>query len=440
MLYLGESLILVFFLLMLVFPSVLQLERGILLALICFGAIAILFRSPERWRVAKPVLACLLICISFSIFGIAIGLINSTPGAISVGTVYVLWPLIFVFFMGFSSRIETYIRLQKTLIIGIAIATVSGLLLVLSNYFGFISVFINPYFDLLDSGVGLYDNRIEAKLLSMGLVIYGIPFLVTLIVNIARENSWGASTRWMLFSIVILSLSVIYMVVSGRRAFLIIGLLSIPLSILVLKLSNTGHSFSYKSILKFSLLSIILFLLGMLAGKFIFDLDYEKIWIDLIEGFNFDDSSNISAYRRTVQFEALIAGWLDSPIIGAGHGAAAWDKIGEQRQAWAYELQYIALLFQVGILGLTIYSLAVIWLMYQMIRLSKIYSDLATLITPSLTGLICFLIANATNPYLSKFDFLWVIFIPVGLVNIGLLREQKQQSHRTTINGVSPCV
>jgi hypothetical protein len=40
---------------------------------------------------------------------------------------------------------------------------------------------------------------------------------------------------------------------------------------------------------------------------------------------------------------------------------------------------------------------------------------------PFLAGLICFMIANGTNPYLAKFDYMWIIFIPVALLNSGLL-------------------
>jgi hypothetical protein len=42
---------------------------------------------------------------------------------------------------------------------------------------------------------------------------------------------------------------------------------------------------------------------------------------------------------------------------------------------------------------------------------------------PVLAGMTCFLIANATNPYLGKFDCLWVIFLPIALINYGLLNS-----------------
>jgi len=38
-----------------------------------------------------------------------------------------------------------------------------------------------------------------------------------------------------------------------------------------------------------------------------------------------------------------------------------------------------------------------------------------------LTGFMSFMIANATNPYLAKFDYMWVFFIPVAIMNSNLL-------------------
>lgn len=46
-------------------------------------------------------------------------------------------------------------------------------------------------------------------------------------------------------------------------------------------------------------------------------------------------------------------------------------------------------------------------------------------ILPVLVGTACFLIANTTNPYLAKFDYIWVVFLPVALINIWLLDKNK---------------
>tara|TARA_B110000971_G_C19803123_1_gene405305 strand:- start:163 stop:378 length:216 start_codon:yes stop_codon:yes gene_type:complete len=39
------------------------------------------------------------------------------------------------------------------------------------------------------------------------------------------------------------------------------------------------------------------------------------------------------------------------------------------------------------------------------------------LLAPQLVALVCFLIINASNPYLGKFDYLWTIFLPIASIN-----------------------
>jgi len=45
-----------------------------------------------------------------------------------------------------------------------------------------------------------------------------------------------------------------------------------------------------------------------------------------------------------------------------------------------------------------------------------------------LVGTTCFLLVNATNPYLWKFDSYWVIFMPVALINAWLLSQQTENA------------
>ena len=44
--------------------------------------------------------------------------------------------------------------------------------------------------------------------------------------------------------------------------------------------------------------------------------------------------------------------------------------------------------------------------------------DTAALLVPAMTGLLCFLIASATNPYLARFDAIWIVFWPLAIVNV----------------------
>jgi O-antigen ligase len=167
-----------------------------------------------------------------------------------------------------------------------------------------------------------------------------------------------------------------------------------------------------------------------LIGSVVFKLSFEGIIYYVLAGFDFGDSSNLSASARAEQFYALLHGWMDNPLIGSGHGAAAQGSVRSEEQAWAYELSYLALLFQIGLIGSLIYLSALLWTFIKSIRVVRTIPKSAAMILPPLVGLTCLLIANATNPYLAKFDYLWTIFLPVGILNAYLLRISIGHNHR----------
>ena len=78
----------------------------------------------------------------------------------------------------------------------------------------------------------------------------------------------------------------------------------------------------------------------------------------------------------------------------------------------------------VGISGFMVYSLAVGWIVWQGIYLARKDREFASMFLPLVTAMSGFLIMNATNPYLAKFDYLWVIFLPVALINAYVTRRQ----------------
>ena len=79
---------------------------------------------------------------------------------------------------------------------------------------------------------------------------------------------------------------------------------------------------------------------------------------------------------------------------------------------WAYELSYLALLYQTGLVGLGIYATGIAWIYFMGVKILRSGGMFAESMLPLLVGMTCFLVANATNPYLAKFDGLWIIFLP----------------------------
>ena len=121
--------------------------------------------------------------------------------------------------------------------------------------------------------------------------------------------------------------------------------------------------------------------------------------------------------ERSIQAEALIRGFLQHPVFGSGAGASAPGIIRNQDFTWAYELSYHAVLFQSGIVGFSLYVIALLSIAFGCVagakRKDKSYSSYVAL----LAGLLIGYIANASNPYFSSsFDFLWWIIWPAGYI------------------------
>ena len=92
---------------------------------------------------------------------------------------------------------------------------------------------------------------------------------------------------------------------------------------------------------------------------------------------------------------------------------------------YEYELGYMSLLFHTGLVGVSIYGGAVCWLFVKSARIVRRHPEAAGMLIPLLTGLMCFLIANTTNPYLEKFDLLWTLFLPIAVLNAYSLNNNK---------------
>ena len=114
---------------------------------------------------------------------------------------------------------------------------------------------------------------------------------------------------------------------------------------------------------------------------------------------------------------------MASPILGAGHGAPAFGSIRSEERPWLYELYYLALLYQTGLVGFTAYAAGIFWIYWMGVRVIRAGGQLSALMVACLVGMSSFLIANATNPYLAGLDGMWAIFLPLALINFWLLRH-----------------
>jgi hypothetical protein len=406
----ATGLVLVF--LMLFVPTAYQPLKGGLLA---FVLAVLAARALVEHRIAlHPHVA--IGCLIFVVVGIAFifrGYLAGAPGALRTSTVYVIWPLVNVLLITGLAQEARLWRVARLLV-----WTAIAICLYCANYILWSAGWLPDVLYLaVDQGqrIGFYDGHVEFNLHSTASLLFLVPFVAAALFSWPRQAPVARVWLWLA-----LVLGLATGLLSGRRAFqlvLVLGLL-VALSLrlfLPRKLRGLQESGFRRSLLGAAVAGTI----ALIALQATYGLNLGVVWSTFKTGFQF--AIDPAAQSRALQFDALIQGWLASPFFGSGHGASASSVIRSSTMPWAYELSYVALLYHTGLIGMLLYGLGVTWIYVQGLRIVRRGTSLAPLMVATLTGTTTFLIANATNPYLEKFDCLWTVFLPLALINASLL-------------------
>lgn len=408
------------FFMMLFVPTTYQEIKAGLLAVVLMAAILPALEG-KSLPIHKEIgmLTLFMVCVSLSF--IALGVVNNNPGALRVGTVYLLWPIVYTILLsGINSR-RVVDGLFKVLVFSLIAISLYSI------YYLLFAAGIIPsslYFEInMGQAVGFYEGYIEYSLYNISTLNFLVPFVFAMVLT--WPNNGQISKKWLWLALVFgFSIAIL----SGRRAlWLVVGLS--PFIILLARLFMDKH-YKYMTRKKFKRIAVGLAvtMIGLVTFGIVWiGIDMTVIWEMLEAGFDFsgNGSGGASESVRAEQFFTLLEEWQKSPLIGAGHGASAVGSLRSTEQSWAYELSYMALLFHTGLVGILLYGSAVTWIYWMGLRIMRSGHWLAVYMLPVLVGTTCFLIANATNPYLEKFDYIWVIFLPVALINIWLLDKNK---------------
>ena len=234
---------------------------------------------------------------------------------------------------------------------------------------------------------------------------------------------------------VTLVVSLVFALLSGRRAlWLVVGVAPFVALALRLFLMRAGEGLGGKRVVRTILITVLVMLLGFSILQVNFDLDLLSLASRFVAAFDF--SGDVGAFLRREQFFALLQGWSEHPFLGSGLGSTVPGSVRSIEMPWSYELFYPLLLFQTGIVGFTIYAAATGWVFWMGIRLIRSGHLLGLYMLPVLVGTFCFLVANATNPTIGKFDHIWVIFLPIALINSWLLQQSEAHNSGPAVRAV----
>ncbi len=415
----------VLFFLMLTVPTSYAAVKAPLLAL---TLLLVSVQAVRRGRFAlhPTVAAWTLVCAGTGVLFCLLGVANGAPGALRAGTVYVLWPLVYVLLGAGMAPSEAddnlnVVRSVLRVLVAGALAVEAYTLLFIGHAAGIVPAALYVELDLGQS-IGFYDGTVEFGLYSLSSLLFLVPFLLAALMVWPKDADLPVRRGWLWLA---LALGIALVFLSGRRALQIVVACAPVFTLGLWRLLGESDRAASRPIVRRVILGTLA--AGMLLFVFLqarFGLDWGALTANVARGF--DWSGNDEAALRSEQFQALITGWQRSPLFGSGHGATVVECLRSEEQPWAYELSYAALLFHSGLIGLGVLGAAVLWTYRTalgFLRRPPNDGPLGRYLLPVLVGTTCFLIGNATNPYLEKYDFLWVIFLPVALVNGGLLRK-----------------
>jgi hypothetical protein len=403
----------IFFALNLILPVSQNEFRLIVYALFALASIAYIITT-RRFFYAKWSLIASIISIIAGSLWLFYGVMADNPGTIFSTGIYLIWP---VFFILFSSQITSQNiawNLHK-IVMGFTVF----LAIFVANFILIeINVIPNNPLNYLDLGQAIvfYEGYSEMRLYPISTLVFVIPYLVAYFLS-----SYGSQTlRSRIYSIVCILCGMFVVVLAGRRALMLNAVLAPVILFALSMLSSWELRRNILNSLNRLSIAIPFLMICIIILPIVLQIDLSGITRYIQDAFR--PSESWDAKVRIEQTQSLLAAWIENPLIGQGLGAAT--SYTRSERPWEYEIQYAMLLFQIGILGLSLYLFSIMSIYVNALKVcSKSSSDLRPIVLSSLVGLTSFLIANASNPYMQAFGHLWVVFLPIGLINLLYLGE-----------------
>lgn len=359
----------------------------------------------DRWKIRSRaflpyyLIFCLLTMI-WCIVGLARG--NSEIAILEAFRVYVVYMGVFCALAIYVSNLD-----YQTHVDGIVVAGAFGIgvvaLYTLIDHFLHLGWLPQSVKDDMFLEVGLHEGYVQMNNVNIGMLTFIVPYLLSrLLLNERKDRR-----TYLLLGLVVAVTSAI---LASRRVVLVLLLIT-PLLAFVINVLVGQPTRRHRR----WLVSAYFFLL-LVVGV--------GGWMVFYWGFDFHDGFMgrvLSAFTtdpdapRPLQHAALMAGFSDSYLLGSGFGGIT-SVIRSDERPWTFELTYSRLLFNAGMLGMSLMLLFFFAYLFLTLRKSR-HSSQAPIQASLLTGFLSVLIASASNPYLSSFDFLFALSIIPLILN-----------------------
>lgn len=359
----------------------------------------------DHWKIRSKVviLYYLIFCLLSTVWGV-IGLIKGSPeiAVLESLRVYVAYMVIYFALTVYVSNTDYQSHVDGIVIAGaLGIGLVTALTLV--DYVFQLDWLPHFIKDEMFLEVGLHDGYVQMNNVNIGMLTFIVPYLLGRLLLGGRKKR---NANLILGFVV----AVAAVLIASRRIVMVL-LFVVPLLVYTINFL-TGNPAVRQS----RLWSRFYFLLLFLGLVVIFGGTY--LGLDSLDGFV---SRFMSAFEtdpnapRPLQHTALMSAFYGNFFWGSGFGGIT-DVVRSDERPWTFELTYSRLLFNGGVIG---FGLVILFFsMYLFLVLRKIRkSSHATVYISLLTGFLSVSIASASNPYLSSFDFLFVLSIIPLIMN-----------------------
>ena len=361
------------------------------------------------------VLIWFLLYLGIGLFYSMIGIMNEASNIVKIILLYVVYPATYILIIS-QLRSESSVRgVVKLLIFCTYLVSLLVILKVLSAFGVNIPYFW--YVEGLFSQHGLTNSTSYTPRVLSSLVFL-FPFSVAcLVVYSGPMRVVSRKLLWISFA-----LSLMAVILSSRQVIMLLGaVMPVFIWVAILFMKGKNRKLALKKLKTTLLYMASLFIISVMTLNQFIDIDVLDLGGKLLDAF--DVGANESAIIRAEQFERLISGFNQNPVTGVGLGVGLPDYTRDPSAPWNYELRYFALLYQTGFFGFLLYVAGVLWLLLSGRYVIGGGGQMATHTITMFSGLFGALISEATNPYLNQFGHLWMIFLPLAIVNIWLINK-----------------
>lgn len=378
---------------MLAFPSDFQAIKYVTMIILLLYSFADFILNKKS--IHRNVLLGLLIWLSYFLLSLSIGINKGYNVDFSLINIYFVTPIVAVLL---STIVDTEVKLRKLnrYLIMITLIIVSINFLYILDRMSIINIPFDFETTIFGS-VFVTDNKLEFRITNQSSLIFLLPYCISLLltngVNSKKEKIiLGAS----------IFLGLIITIMSGRRAFQAVVFFAFILTPLLRKFSKTSKKVSSrknrKKLWVYILLSPIVAYIVVLIIEKVTGIDNVilSFWNTFLSAFDF---SSGSGSIRADQVRALLTGWSEAPLLGHGINSFDSNLIRSQITPWSYEMVYIALLFQGGILGTIIFFFTTFSIIAKNLKKAYLSHGFNTSYYLSIAvAFTSFFIAGSSNP------------------------------------------